>query len=654
MNDHNNANDPEPDSSQPAVSSDEAVESEAPEISGDDYVFAEPQLGAAEISSDVAESVNLEQVAAETAAVEREVEATTGLTESEVISSIPPANTDFANPAPADTHGALPNVPPVPEVAPVQAAGHDWDVDESTVLRTDFTQAPVANNPWTPQAPPTPQAEESQAEPSQTELTAPTPEPTAPAKPDFAPLAAAEQDATAELGHAVVPGNAPEPDAVEVPTQPTEPTVGQENAPEVSVPVQDLPTQSAPVEGAAAPYLGHSVDDGSGWRRPETQWQPRANAWQSPGQIAQGVSDATAAAALAAASGLPAKPVGFPIPQDEAAQATPQQPYGAPGIPDTQRIAQPPYGAPVASETQPIARPPYGAPIQHGAPSYGGAPQGNAGQVGVPPVPPMAGLPGQPTNPWQGGPGIPGAPQVPGGPGGPYGPGGPGGPGGPQNPQNFQGPSGPQKSGSKAKLFIILGAALLGLLLVGAFILLMVGLLSGSNKIEGGGSAPVPAQATDTQVSTPTEETPTDDSSPTTEASTDAASDAATGAASDADVIVANVSPLNWLEGDCLRGFTGVSAAADVVVCSSPHSAQLVATYYYGDDAAFPGKEALSAKGTEVCDGAQLTSDTNAYKGLKQSRAYPSQETWESDNDRRVDCIVSDPTGDNLKTSLLM
>ena len=88
------------------------------------------------------------------------------------------------------------------------------------------------------------------------------------------------------------------------------------------------------------------------------------------------------------------------------------------------------------------------------------------------------------------------------------------------------------------------------------------------------------------------------------------------------------------------------------MLCSSPHSAQLVGTFYYGDDEKFPGGDALKAKAAEVCDGVELTTEAGTMKDLKQLTAYPSETTWNDSGDRRVDCLIQDTSGGNLTVQL--
>ncbi|MGA7204386.1 MAG: hypothetical protein WBX27_07135, partial [Specibacter sp.] len=314
MSDHDNAQDPDA------------------EIAGEDIEFSEPQLGEAEISPDVAASVDLDKVAAEAAEVEREAERSAALPVSEVIGAVPAPSVDLS----------------VPD---------DIDVEESTVLRTDFTKAPVANNPWTKPTPTDdgaaqstqPASPESSTDaPAQANIPAmPSTEPATPAESNPAPDAGGSPAATApstgpaagDAGDSAEGGEAGE--------------AGEKPAP--TAPEQDAEVPAAePATEAKAAYSGRGIDDGSGWHRPETQWQPKANSWQSPGQVAQGVADAAALAA-AQLSGEPTPgqpPVNAPwaqgTPDTQAPAAPGQPPYGAPSAPGAQAASQapgqPPYG----------------------------------------------------------------------------------------------------------------------------------------------------------------------------------------------------------------------------------------------------------------------------------------------------------------------
>jgi hypothetical protein len=180
--------------------------------------------------------------------------------------------------------------------------------------------------------------------------------------------------------------------------------------------------------------------------------------------------------------------------------------------------------------------------------------------------------------------------------------------------------------GSKGngKVFIVVGLVLLGLVMLGLFIWLIVGLVS-QNSGSAAGSAATSSQ----------------DSS------------ASLAAANSPSVIEAQVSPLKWMVGDCLRGYTTPGKPADVVKCNSPHSAQLVATFSYQKADAFPGLDALKARGQTLCKSVQYTKVVDRFKGLRQTPVYPSAGTWNNSGDRRVDCLVFDPSGDNITASLI-
>ncbi|WP_287928758.1 hypothetical protein [Arthrobacter sp.] len=301
--------------------------------------------------------------------------------------------------------------------------------------------------------------------------------------------------------------------------------------------------------GAGPHRVGRGIDDGSGWRRPETPWerpttqwqqsatpwQPKANAWQSPAQHAQGEADA-AAASLAAGEQVTGAPAGE--------QASGEQSADAP----------------------PPVRP------------------------GVPPIPPMPGQTGSGQTASN------------------------------QSWNQAPAPDAGKQQGNKGKLLIVLGVVVVGLILVALLIWLLLGLFSGNSAA---GSPTAVAGATSAASTNPD------------------------------DVIVPRASPEDWLTGDCLRGYVGINQAADVVVCSSLHSAQVVGSSVLAESTAFPGDDVLKAKAAAVCKAVQYTDATKAYKGLKEFKAYPSESTWDTANDRRIDCIVVDPTGDHLKTSLI-
>ncbi|MBT1001370.1 septum formation family protein [Paenarthrobacter sp. DKR-5] len=115
-------------------------------------------------------------------------------------------------------------------------------------------------------------------------------------------------------------------------------------------------------------------------------------------------------------------------------------------------------------------------------------------------------------------------------------------------------------------------------------------------------------------------------------------------------VIRANVSPLDFNKGDCMRDYDGKAPRATLVSCTTPHSAQLVNTFYYGADDSYPGPDSLKGKGQEVCRAAALTDAAKDYD-LRQVTAYPAEATWQK-GDRRVDCFVVVGAGDPITRNL--
>ncbi|WP_343319015.1 hypothetical protein AAFM46_00940 [Arthrobacter sp. TMP15] len=702
MNESSNANDqgaqnsPPPEPLEPTTAPEPAApaqENLEPVISGSDYTFDEPQLGAAEISEEVAESVDLQAAAAEAAKVEHEAElAAQGV------------SSTLATDIPAPTFKS-------PESTPEQPI--DWD-DAPTVMRTDFSKPPVASNPWTQGE--AAQGETAQGETAQAEaavgqvadvepvqqmatptesVTPPRQVPATPPAPPTMPPASSPreqpQNEQPTQEFATQPQNQSDDGAPAVSaTEAIEaaalteqaatadsvgggaPDVAPEASPDASGPLETAAPETAPP--AAAPHFGPGVADGHGWRRPETQWQqsatpwqPKAGGWQSPAQLARGEADAAAAAALA--SSQQSENSGAPT------SATGEVPTADPGFSEaTLPLEQQQYQAghsapaPFGQQAAPGGQAPFGATGQQGAPTQPATQQYGAGQygagqygaqqygaAGVPPAPgtgtpPYQGGPQGPGYPGNQGPGYPGGPQGPGYAGGPQGPGYPGGPQGPGSP-NGSGPggNGGGNGGGKKKLFIILGIAVLGLGLIIFFVWLLLGLILGNiNKAD-----PSPVAASQSQQQSPATE-PSDNATAATSASPTEDATSTDGVADpDTGLMFPALSPLEWLEGDCLRDFKNASTPADVVLCSTPHNAQLAGTFNYEISDDFPGAEALKAKAADVCNGVELTSAAAKITTLKQTTAYPSESTWTERDDRRVDCMVHDTRdGNPLETSL--
>lgn len=113
---------------------------------------------------------------------------------------------------------------------------------------------------------------------------------------------------------------------------------------------------------------------------------------------------------------------------------------------------------------------------------------------------------------------------------------------------------------------------------------------------------------------------------------------------------LASVSPLDFRVGDCFKDFDPEASKSTVVVCSTDHSAQLVAVTHYAKGDAYPGRDTMKARARETCQTAALTEKANAYN-LNYRLAYPSTASW-AKGDRRVDCYVT-ASGNIIKANLL-
>ncbi|MCY0905560.1 septum formation family protein [Arthrobacter sp. H14-L1] len=200
-------------------------------------------------------------------------------------------------------------------------------------------------------------------------------------------------------------------------------------------------------------------------------------------------------------------------------------------------------------------------------------------------------------------------------------------------------------STSNRRLYVIIGAAVVAVLVIIALIWLLVALISGGKETSTGAGTPsvASAAASKTVLASGTPQ-PTPSATPSASA-VSTASPGGTG------LITSDAPPTKWAKGDCFRAFKDASQNADIVDCATPHAAQLVATYSYPEAGNYPGLDALKAKAADTCSSVKLSSAANNYT-YKPKSGYPSQTTW-AKGDRRVDCIIVDDSGDNIRESLL-
>lgn len=116
-------------------------------------------------------------------------------------------------------------------------------------------------------------------------------------------------------------------------------------------------------------------------------------------------------------------------------------------------------------------------------------------------------------------------------------------------------------------------------------------------------------------------------------------------------IIATHVSPENFLPGDCLSNYSDADQPADIVECSTPHNAQLIGRRLYSADMTYPGEEELRESSETFCADIPLLENTQATYAINTSR--PSEYTWVSEGDRRIDCIVSTSDETNFSESLV-
>lgn len=109
--------------------------------------------------------------------------------------------------------------------------------------------------------------------------------------------------------------------------------------------------------------------------------------------------------------------------------------------------------------------------------------------------------------------------------------------------------------------------------------------------------------------------------------------------------------PATYALGDCFKDFDPEALTSTVVACDTGHSAQLVAVFRYPEGESYPGAEALKAKALETCQAAKLGPAANEYT-LNFERSFPSSSSWDA-GDRRLDCYVTSPGGNNVNASVL-
>ncbi|BCT77546.1 hypothetical protein SCMU_33880 [Sinomonas cyclohexanicum] len=106
-----------------------------------------------------------------------------------------------------------------------------------------------------------------------------------------------------------------------------------------------------------------------------------------------------------------------------------------------------------------------------------------------------------------------------------------------------------------------------------------------------------------------------------------------------------------YAKGDCFADFDAAATSGNKVDCAEAHSAQLVGVENAPADEAYPGRDALEQRASQLCKTSDITLPDDTSH-LKQRSAYPSQDGWQG-GDRRMDCYVVTTDGNTLTASLL-
>ncbi|MDA0567112.1 septum formation family protein [Streptomonospora sp. S1-112] len=100
--------------------------------------------------------------------------------------------------------------------------------------------------------------------------------------------------------------------------------------------------------------------------------------------------------------------------------------------------------------------------------------------------------------------------------------------------------------------------------------------------------------------------------------------------------------------GDCLAEPLGMTEISEIETaeCSQPHESEVFASVMM-EDGDYPGDEAVATQAEETC-----VSEFESFVGmpymeseLDMDMLHPTQESWESMDDREILCVIYDPAG---------
>lgn len=118
------------------------------------------------------------------------------------------------------------------------------------------------------------------------------------------------------------------------------------------------------------------------------------------------------------------------------------------------------------------------------------------------------------------------------------------------------------------------------------------------------------------------------------------------------------VPPEDWEAGWCLSGYTDEETPADVMDCERSYDVQVLLQDELEDDVTegdYPGDDVVSHSANLRCEGVQLNSAAIESLGAELQREiwYPTETTWDNEDDRLVSCFLTRTDGGSLRGDFL-
>lgn len=118
------------------------------------------------------------------------------------------------------------------------------------------------------------------------------------------------------------------------------------------------------------------------------------------------------------------------------------------------------------------------------------------------------------------------------------------------------------------------------------------------------------------------------------------------------------VPPEDWEAGWCLSGYTDEETPADVMDCERSYDVQVLLQDELDDEiteGAYPGDDVVSHNANLRCEEIALSSSAIESLGAELQREiwYPTEDTWNNEDDRLVSCFLTRADGGSLRGDFL-